>query len=155
MAVTKRDLEIAALKWKVCAESAQQHEEEMAHALNLLVNDAVDWFAQHQTSDGTIHEFGIGIALEVPIKDSVTRVIRGADVENLPVVLWKSTLPNAKKSLYASGPDRFKGLIDVVLKHCGDPHVREEMIRLIESISREIDSACERYMASREHPVIH
>jgi hypothetical protein len=37
-------------------------------------------------------------------------MLRDADVENVAQVFWKSTLPDGAGSLYASSPERFKGL---------------------------------------------
>jgi hypothetical protein len=62
------------------------------HGINLLINNAVDWFAQFRTFDDGVHEFGIGIATNIPIpKDWLNIFTRTKDQEDFPVVIWKTT----------------------------------------------------------------
>lgn len=110
MAISRRDLEIAALNWKVRAENTQRRVEELEHALNLLANDSVEWFAHHLTSDGARHDFGIAVIFEIPIDDPISRVVRGADVEDLPLIFWKTTWPKGRKFITVNSP---KGLVEL------------------------------------------
>ena len=155
MSVSKRDLEIAALNWKVRAESTQRRVEELEHALNLLANDSVEWFRHHQTSDGAHHDFGIAVAFEVPIADPISRVVRGADVENLPLIFWRTTWPEGGKFMTVNSPKDFVALKNAVLEPREDAQPGEELAELIQSVADDWEEAHRRYVAKRESPVIH
>lgn len=155
MAISKRDLEVAALNWKVRAENAQRRVEELEHAFNLLVNDSVEWFTHHQTSDGAHHDFGIAVAFEVPINDPISRVVRGADVENLPLIFWRTTWPEGGKFMAVNTQKDFVARKKVVLEPGGDAQPSAELAELIQRVADEWEEAYRRYVAERESPVIH
>jgi hypothetical protein len=155
MGISKRDLEIAGLNWKVRAESAQARVEELEHALNLLVNDAVEWFAHHETKDGAHHDFGIAVAFEVPIKSHITRAVRGADVDYLPLIFWQSSWPDGHKFITVNRPESFRTLKTAAADQIEDPQSGKELVDLIERVSSEWEEAHRCYVAKRESPVVH
>lgn len=155
MAISKRDLEIAALNWKVRVENTQRRVEELEHALNLLANDSVEWFAHHRTTNGAHHAFGIAVAFEVPIADPISRVVRGADVQNLPLIFWRTTWPEGGKFLTVNSPKDFVALKKVVLEHGEDEQPNEELAEVIQSVADKWEEAYRHYLAKRESPVIH
>ena len=44
----------------LATKSAQQAEDRL-HAINLLINNAIEWFASYTSLNGAQHEFGIGV----------------------------------------------------------------------------------------------
>jgi hypothetical protein len=89
---TKRDMEVAVMNWRAQASELNRRLDAHIHGINLLINDAIDWFAQFRTFDDGVHEFGIGIAKNVPApKDWLNIFTRKKDKEDFPVVLWKTT----------------------------------------------------------------
>lgn len=155
MAISKRDLEIAALNWKVRAENTQRRVEELDHALNLLANDSVEWFAHHRTSDGAYHDFGVAVAFEVPINNPISRVVHGADVENLPLIFWRTTWPEGGKFMTVNSPRDFVEMKKRVLEQGGETQPNEELADLIQSVADGWEEAHRRYVAKWETPVIH
>lgn len=155
MAISKRDLETAALNWKVRAENAQKRVEELEHGFNLLVNDSVEWFAHHQTHDGAQHDFGIAVAFEVPINDPLSRIVRGADVENLPLIFWRTTWPEGHRFMTVNSPQGFVALKKVVLEPGDDAQPSEELAGLIQTVADGWEEAQRCYVANRKPPVVH
>jgi hypothetical protein len=150
MAISKRDVEIAALRWKNIAESAQTRVEELGHAMNSLVNDAVVWFAHQTTSDGARHVFGIGVAFDLPIKNPTPP----AEVENLPLIFWKTTWPGGQKFLSADRPTGFQALKAAVMGQGEDLQMGKELAELIDRVSDEWEAAYRYYLTQQETPVV-
>jgi len=138
VAVTKRDMEIAALNWKVRAETLERKVEEHVHALNLLVNDSVYWFVEFPSSDGSTHAFGIGIAKGVPTNRSGFGVSL-PDHEDVPIVFWRTAFMKGGKFMSIFGLTEFK-----------DPNLEvgsAELSDLVKRAAALVDPAISHYMS--------
>jgi hypothetical protein len=80
--MTRRELEIAAYSQKLFAEEAEQKAEDLGYALELLLNDRFKLFYAATTSDKGTHEFLMGIARNVPIKDIFRSVRASSQTED-------------------------------------------------------------------------
>jgi hypothetical protein len=87
-----REMEIAAINQKARAARAERQREDGHHAINLFINDSVDWFYVHHGTDGTEHKFGIGVVKNVPIEDPIIAVFMRADTEDRCIVYWLTTM---------------------------------------------------------------
>ncbi len=88
--MSNTDWRDSALRQKVRAENSESQAADLKHALNLLVNDSVDWFATYNVPDGQTHRFGIGVAANVEIRDRVKAAIFGRESEHRAIVFWIS-----------------------------------------------------------------
>jgi hypothetical protein len=147
---SKRDLEIAAHDWMIRCQQERERVAELEHALNLLVNDSVVWFAQERTKDGAIHDFGIGIAMEVPIENPFARITSKADVKNVPVAFWRTTWPN-HRFMSAVGPDELRKFEKAFTGDKENVEQGQEMAAMLRHILPLLDKA-QRDLLERRKP---
>jgi hypothetical protein len=148
-------MEIAALTWKVRAENSERRGEELEHALNLLINNSVDWFARFETLDEACHEFGIGVARSVPIEDPIRRAVQSSEVEDIALIFWRTTWPQGHKYISVRTPDgwaRYRNALDTADPK---PESTDQMSDMIGRALSEWKQAFERYMGENsKHSVL-
>lgn len=139
----------AALRQKVRAEKSESEAADLKHALNLLVNDSVDWFASYPTPDGQTHRFGIGVAANVEIKDPIKAVIVGRKSEHRAIVFWITEEPRADgepaKYVTVYNMDEFRNLPTAVKAQKEIAHLSGVLEKAIEGL----DEAYKNYFKSR------
>jgi hypothetical protein len=91
MAVTKRELEIAAHNQMFRAQRAEQKAVDTSHALNLLLNGSFDTLHTGLTEDGAVHEFLLGVVRNVPVTNLIGWPVPAGQTENRRIILWKTT----------------------------------------------------------------
>lgn len=65
-------------------------EADLEHALNLLVNNAVEWFGSFTDTDQTVHRFGEGVAMNVHIENEIHAIAAGRSTEHRIIMFWKT-----------------------------------------------------------------
>ena len=89
--MNKTDWEQAARAQLIRAERAEEQREDYHHAINILMNDAVDWFFTYREPNGDERKFGIGIAMDVPITESILPPVTPGQTENRAVIVWMTS----------------------------------------------------------------
>jgi hypothetical protein len=111
---TSREWKDLAARLEVRADQAWRKVEAQEHALNLLLNGQMVKFHTAVTADGTLHEFSVGIARNVPIDDPKRKILSRQNTEDFPVVLWRTRFE--PKGVYATvyEPCQFSKLADQI-----------------------------------------
>jgi hypothetical protein len=147
--MSNTDWRDAALHQKVRAEKREIEAADLKHALNLLVNDAVDWYASYKTPDGQTHKFGIGVAANVEIRDRIKAVIVGRKSEHRTIVFWITEEPRddggPTKYLTVYNMDEFRSLPAAVKEN----KEVAEFSALLEKAIEGLDEAYKNYFKSR------
>ena len=102
------DWRTAAIDQKARADRLDQREDDLEHALNLLINDVVKWFASYPRPDGGEHRFGIGVAMNVPTTDRLRAVVVGRKMDHRPIVFWLTVFEGEHKYISAFSVEEFK-----------------------------------------------
>ncbi len=94
------------------AEQSEERARDLEHALNLLANEIVIWFASYADINNTVHKFGVGVAMNVPIEQNLVNLFRDspADIEDRPIVFWSSQFENKHIFINAYSLEKFKEL---------------------------------------------
>ena len=141
--MSNTDWRDAALRQKVRAENS-----EMKHALNLLVNDSVDWFVSYPTPDSKTHRFGIGVAANVEIRDRMMAVIVGKKSEHRAIVFWvteESGENDSAKYVTTYSMEEFRELTAAVKARKEIAHLSAVLEKALEGL----DQAYKNYFKSR------
>ena len=156
----KSDLEVAALSQKVRAERLETREADLEHALNLLINEAVEWFYSSRDANHAVHQFGVGIAMNVPIKNKIAAVAAGRKTEHRIIIFWKTEFSGADrddpedeesargfKYLTVYTPEEFRGLPGRLE---GSTEVANESIsKIVADAVAGLDNAVKSYLEKR------
>ena len=141
--------------------SAQIEADRLIHAMNLLENSAVDWFAKHTTINGCQHTFGVGIAFNLPLNpflfNDFYHKMCGVKTKEVAVVFWRSHWSTADHRIISVfSPDKFKQLADDYgalsdESPADDPFTssNEEIADMVRKAASFLDAAQERYRATR------
>jgi hypothetical protein len=147
--MSNTDWKDAALRQKVRAENSETQAADLKHALNLLVNDSVDWFASYTVPEGQTHRFGIGVAANVEISDPIKAVIVGRKSEHRAIVFWISEQPgdgsDPLKNVTVYSLDEFRKLPTAVKVSKEIAHLSAVLEKAIEGL----DEAYKNYFKSR------
>lgn len=145
--MSQTDWRGAALRQKVRAENSETQSADLKHALNLLVNDSVDWFASYPTPDGKTHRFGIGVAANVEIRDRMMAVIVGKKSEHRAIVFWvtESGENDSEKYVTAYSMEEFRELPAAAKARKEIAHLSAVLEKAIEGL----DEAYKNYFKSR------
>lgn len=148
----KKDLEAALEAERRSYWRALQKLDVRHHATNLLINDLVEWFSTKPTPDGNVHQFGVGVVMnvEVPAGD-------GGEVrhENLPIIFILSTMSTqdgAFRNLTVHELKDFRSLPDIL----SGESIRKsdlDLAALIRDVTPLADQAYASYLRGRIRPV--
>lgn len=149
--MSKTDWKEAAIRQKARAEISEAHAADLKHALNLLVNDSVDWFASYRTPEGRTHRFGIGVAANVKITDHVKASITGRKSEHRAIVFWVSEHPrddgDRAKYLTVYNMDEFRELPAAIKKN-------KEIADLSPLLEKAVQGLEEAYKSYFKHRIV-
>jgi hypothetical protein len=134
--MTKRELEMEVRRQQLCASEARQKVYDTSFALNLLLNDSVTPFHTATTSDGTRHDFALGIVRSVPGRHTF-QCFSKEDIQpdDKRVILWVTAFPEGDFFGLALREDEIKKLSNRPDK--GPPELKEMLQAAIKSLSAE------------------
>jgi len=115
----KSELETAAISQRVRAEHLATKVTDLEHALNLLVNNSVEWFSAFTGTDGTIHRFGVGVAMTVEIQDPINVIVARRTREHRVIIFWRTEfLRTGEGDASEEGDDEGADEDECNAKHC-------------------------------------
>lgn len=96
------------------------------HALNLLLNESVEWFLSHPTLSDRVHDFGIGVATNVPVEDRPG--ILEPMKEDVPIVFWRTKFPNGPRYITVYAMDDFQKLPEELARESESGIIEEQVL---------------------------
>jgi hypothetical protein len=80
--------EQAARAQHIRAEQLQAEVSDLRHALNLLVNEVVEWFSSEMDINGHEHRFGIGVVMNAKSQEPFMEFVEHKKTQNRGIVFW-------------------------------------------------------------------